>query len=99
MGWPSLKPTINPKTKSEISAYPDNVPGAYLQWRMLRRQPIKSGVLNVVLGPRGSDLAISQAYPVGNALSTILRGPSLGDESPGGAVRRSSLVTSAEEVC
>lgn len=48
----------------------------------------------MVLGPRGSDLAITQAYPVGNTLSTMLRGPSLGDESPGGAVRRSSLITS-----
>ena len=43
-----------------MSAYPDNVPSVYLQWRMQRRHPIKFGILDVTLGPRRSELATPQ---------------------------------------
>ena len=46
--------------RGEQIAYPDKVPGVYLQWRLQRRYPIKFGILDVILGPRRSDIYTPQ---------------------------------------
>ena len=67
MGWPSLKLAMDPKTRSEVSCYPDGIPPVYLQWRLQKRSPINYGALNITLGPRSTLYVTPYAYAVGSS--------------------------------
>lgn len=49
--------TSSPSPRGHLEAFPDGIPEVYLQWRMLRKNAIRFGVLELVLGPRRSELS------------------------------------------
>lgn len=65
---------------SDASAYPNGIPEVYMQWRLQRRLPVRSGFLSVSLGPRPGELMSVAATGASTGLvmmmDGILRSPS-----------------------
>ena len=54
---------------SDTTAYPNNIPEVYLQWRLQRKILVREGFLSISLGPRPSELMSVQIAPGGGLSS------------------------------